>query len=56
MLRWECITKDFIAVSVGKEYNGEPYWTTFHYFNGLVIDTGCPHAVKEAAKFIEDPC
>ncbi|MEM3616506.1 MAG: MBL fold metallo-hydrolase [Candidatus Bathyarchaeia archaeon] len=55
MLRWECITKDFVAVSVGKEYNGEPYyWTTFYYYNGLVVDTGCPHTAEEAAKFIED--
>jgi len=55
MLKWERIAKDFIAVSVGKEYNGEPYyWTTFYYYKGLVIDTGCPHTAEEAAKFMED--
>ncbi|MEM2691285.1 MAG: MBL fold metallo-hydrolase [Candidatus Bathyarchaeia archaeon] len=55
MLKWERIAKDFISVSVGKEFNGEPYyWTTFYYYKGLVIDSGCPHAAEEAAKFIED--
>lgn len=55
MLRWEQIAKDFIAISVGKEYGGEPYyWTTFYYYKGLVIDTGCPHTAEEAAKFIEN--
>jgi glyoxylase-like metal-dependent hydrolase (beta-lactamase superfamily II) len=55
MLRWEQIAKDFIAISVGKEYGGKPYyWTTFYYYKGLVIDTGCSHTSEEAAKFIED--
>jgi len=55
MLKWERIAEEFIAVSVGKEYNGEPYyWTTFYYYKGLVIDAGCPHTAEEAAKFIED--
>ncbi|MGC8998519.1 MAG: MBL fold metallo-hydrolase [Candidatus Bathyarchaeia archaeon] len=55
MLRWEHIAKDFIAISVGKDHNGEPYyWTTFYYYRGLVIDSGCPHTAKEAAKFIEN--
>jgi len=55
MLRWEQIANDFIAISVGKEYGGEPYyWTTFYYYKGLVIDTGCPYTAEETAKFIED--
>jgi glyoxylase-like metal-dependent hydrolase (beta-lactamase superfamily II) len=55
MLKWEQIAKDFIAISVGKEYGGEPYyWTTFYYYKGLVIDAGCPHTAEETAKFIED--
>lgn len=55
MLKWEWITKDFMAISVGKEYNGEPYyWTTFYYYKGLVIDAGCPHTAEESAKFMED--
>ena len=55
MLKWEKIAKDFIAISVGKEYGGEPYyWTTFYYYKGLVIDAGCPHTAEETVKFIED--
>jgi glyoxylase-like metal-dependent hydrolase (beta-lactamase superfamily II) len=55
MLKWKKIDKDFLSISVGKEYNGEPYyWTTFYYYKGLIIDTGCPHTAEEAAKFIEN--
>jgi len=55
MLKWEQIAKDFMVISVGKEYGGEPYyWTTFYYYKGLVIDAGCPHTAEETAKFIED--
>jgi len=55
MLKWRQISDDFIAVDVGKEYNGKPfYWTTFYYYKGLIIDTGCPHTVEEAVKFIGD--
>ncbi|MGB9713404.1 MAG: MBL fold metallo-hydrolase [Candidatus Bathyarchaeales archaeon] len=55
MLKWKKIDRDFIAVDVGKEYDGKPlYWTTFYYYKGLIIDTGCPHTAEEAAKFIED--
>lgn len=55
MLRWRKIGENFIAISVGKEYNGEPYyWTTFYYYNGLIIDTGCPHTADEAAEFVDN--
>ncbi|MEM3725380.1 MAG: MBL fold metallo-hydrolase [Candidatus Bathyarchaeia archaeon] len=55
MLKWKKIDKDFIAVDVGEEYDGKPlYWTTFYYYKGLIIDTGCPHTAEEAAKFIVD--
>ncbi|MEM2987800.1 MAG: MBL fold metallo-hydrolase [Candidatus Bathyarchaeia archaeon] len=55
MLKWEWIAKDFMAVSVGKEYDREPYyWTTFYYYKGLVIDAGCPHTAEESAKFMEN--
>ncbi len=51
----ERIAKDFIAISVSKEHNREPYyWITFYYYRGLVIDSGCPRTAEEAAKFIED--
>lgn len=55
MLQWKQINKNFISISVGKEYDEKPYyWTTFYYYKGLIIDTGCPHTAEEAAKFIED--
>jgi len=55
MLKWKKIGENFIAVNVGKEYNGEPYyWTTFYYYKGLIIDTGCPHTADESAKFIDE--
>jgi len=51
----EKIAKDFLSISVGKGYNGKPYyWTTFYYYKGLIVDTGCPHTAEEAAKFIEN--
>jgi len=54
MLKWKQIAEGFISISVGKEYNERPYyWTTFYYYKGLIVDTGCPHTAKEAAKFIE---
>ncbi|MGQ9641324.1 MAG: MBL fold metallo-hydrolase [Candidatus Bathycorpusculaceae bacterium] len=55
MLKWRQISDDFIAVDVGKEYNGKPfYWTTFYYYKGLIVDTGCPHTAEEVVKFIGD--
>ncbi|MDI6846730.1 MAG: MBL fold metallo-hydrolase [Candidatus Bathyarchaeia archaeon] len=30
------------------------YWTTFYYYRGLIIDTGCPHTAEEAARFVEE--
>ena len=54
MLKWKRIADNFISISVGKEYDAEPYyWTTFYYYKGLVIDTGCPLTAEEAADFIE---
>jgi len=54
MLKWKRITDDFISISVGKEYDAEPfYWTTFYYYKGLLIDTGCPLTAEEAADFVE---
>jgi glyoxylase-like metal-dependent hydrolase (beta-lactamase superfamily II) len=55
MLRWKQIGENFLSISVGKEYNGEPYyWTTFYYYKGLLLDTGCPHTAEESVRFIED--
>jgi glyoxylase-like metal-dependent hydrolase (beta-lactamase superfamily II) len=55
MLQWRRIADNFISISVGKEYDDAPYyWTTFYYYRGLLIDTGCPHTVEEAARFVED--
>ena len=55
MLTWKKIADNFISISVGKEYDAEPYyWTTFYYYRGLIIDTGCPHTVEEATNFIEE--
>lgn len=55
MLRWKRIAEDFIAIDVGKEYDEEPYyWTTFYYYKGLIVDTGCRHTAEESVKFIED--
>jgi len=54
MLRWKKIGENFIAVNVGKEYDEKPYyWTTFYYYKGLIIDTGCPHTAYESAGFID---
>jgi glyoxylase-like metal-dependent hydrolase (beta-lactamase superfamily II) len=55
MLKWKQIADDFFSISVGKEYNGEPYyWTTFYYYKGLLFDTGCPHAAEESVNFIRN--
>ncbi len=54
MLRWRQIDKDLVSVDVGKAYNEKPfYWTTFYYYKGLIVDTGCPHAAEESASFLE---
>lgn len=54
LLKWRNIADDFVSISVGKEYDGEPYyWTTFYYYKGLIIDTGCPNTIEEAANFID---
>jgi hypothetical protein len=29
-------------------------WTTFYYYKGLIIDTGCPLTAEEAANFMEE--
>lgn len=55
MLEWKQIADDFFAISVAKEHNGEPYyWTTFYYYKGLLVDSGCPHAAEESVNFIKD--
>jgi glyoxylase-like metal-dependent hydrolase (beta-lactamase superfamily II) len=55
MLKWKRIAKDFISISVSTEYDGKPlYWTSFYYYKGLIVDTGCPHTAEEAANFIEN--
>ena len=54
MLKWKRIAENFISIHVGKEYNGEPYyWTSFYYYKGLIVDTGCPHAAEESVNFVE---
>lgn len=53
MLKWKRIARDFISISVSTEYDGKPlYWTSFYYFKGLIVDTGCPNTAEEAASFI----
>ncbi|MCJ7635655.1 MBL fold metallo-hydrolase, partial [Candidatus Bathyarchaeota archaeon] len=55
MLKWKRIAKDFISISVSTEYDGKPlYWTSFYYYKGLIVDTGCPHTAEEASNFIEN--
>ncbi len=55
MLKWKKIADHFISINVGKEYDKKPYyWTTFYYYKGLIVDTGCPHTAEEATKFIEN--
>ena len=55
MLKWKRIAKDFISISVSTEYDGKPlYWTSFYYYKGLIVDTGCPNTAKEAVNFIEN--
>jgi len=54
MLKWRRIAENFISISVGKEYDEQPYyWTTFYYYKGLIVDTGCPHTAEESLNFIE---
>ena len=55
MLKWKRIAKDFISISVSAEFDGKPlYWTSFYYYKGLIVDTGCPNTAEEAASFIEN--
>jgi len=55
MLKWTQIAENFISIDVGKEYDEKPsYWTTFYYYKGLIIDTGCPHTARESVDFIGD--
>ena len=55
LLTWEKIADSFLSISVGKEYGAGPhYWTTFYYYRGLMIDTGCPDTAQEAGNFIEE--
>ena len=55
LLKWKKIADSFISMSVGKEYDADPYyWTTFYCYKSLIIDTGCPHTTEEAAKFMEE--
>ena len=52
--KWKKIADNFFLISVGKEYDAEPgYWTTFYYYKGLIIDTGCPLTAEEAMNFVE---
>ncbi len=54
MLRWRQIDEDFMAVDVGKAYNEKPfYWTTFYYYKGIIVDTGCPHTAEESLSFLK---
>jgi ribonuclease/clavin/mitogillin len=54
MLRWRQVARDLVSVDVGKAYNEKPfYWTTFYYYKGLIIDTGCPHTAEESTSFLE---
>jgi glyoxylase-like metal-dependent hydrolase (beta-lactamase superfamily II) len=55
LLKCKKIADSFFSISVGKEYDAEPYyWTTFYYYKGLIIDTGCPLTTEEAATFMEE--
>ncbi len=54
MLKWKRIAESFVSIDVANEYNGEPYyWTTFYYYKGLVIDTGCPHTAQESVELVK---
>jgi ribonuclease/clavin/mitogillin len=55
MLKWKRIAKDFISISVSTECDGRPlYWTSFYYYKGLIVDTGCPNTAEEATCLIEN--
>lgn len=55
MLKFSKIADRFVSISVGKEYDAEPYyWTTFYYYKGLIIDTRCPLTAEEPVTFIEE--
>lgn len=55
MLKWKRIAKDFISISVSTEYDGKPlYWTSFYYYKGLIVDTGCPNTAEEAVSLIQN--
>jgi len=54
VLKWKRIAENFISIGVGKKYNNEPYyWTTFYYYKGLIVDTGCPHTAEESVDFVQ---
>jgi len=55
MLKWKKIAENFISIDAGKEYDEKPYyWTTFYYYEGLIIDSGCPNTAEESVSFIKD--
>ncbi len=42
---------DLEIIKSSNEINGKVlYWTNFYFYNGLVIDTGCPHTADEVFK------
>ncbi len=55
MLKWKQIAENFVSIDVGKEYDEKPYyWTTFYYYKGLIVDTGCPHTAEKSVNFLEN--
>ena len=54
MIQSTKIEDDFISASAGRELDGKPHiWTSFYYYKGLVIDSGCAHTAEESTIFLE---
>jgi len=50
----EKIAENFTLINVGKECaRGPCYWTAFYDYEGLIVDSNCPHTAEKSATFIE---
>ena len=54
MIKYEIKNGLYIIKSGTLINNKIVMWTTFYYYNGIVIDTGCANTAKEAYKFVSN--
>ena len=54
MIKYE-IKNGLYVIKSGTPINNKVImWTTFYYYNGIVIDTGCANTAKEPYKFVSN--